>query len=232
MTKDGIALVEYLIVRFAKQKIILFGTSWGSELGAMMAIQRPDLFYAYVGHSQVVNPSRDLVAAYDRVLKMAATDNDAESVVLLNTIGKPPYAAAKSAGQLLRVIKKYERINSLPAPISWFQLDRRYDNAEDNQHRADGDDYSFLHYVGDSLLGIRPMTTGFNLLRDGLRFKIPVYFIQGEEDILTAKDITMQYFRQIKAPRKEFISVPKAAHGFNESIVNTQYRIMMQLAVQ
>ena len=76
------------------------------------------------------------------------------------------------------------------------------------------------------------MMTGFNLLRDGLRFKIPVYFIQGEEDILTAKDITMQYFRQIKAPRKEFISVPKAAHGFNESIVNTQYRIMMQLAVQ
>ncbi|MFM9952373.1 MAG: alpha/beta fold hydrolase [Saprospiraceae bacterium] len=60
MTNDGIELSEYLLKHLGKQKIILFGTSWGSALGVKIASKRPDLFYAYVGHSQIVNPSIDI----------------------------------------------------------------------------------------------------------------------------------------------------------------------------
>ena len=50
MASDGIKLSEYLIKHLGKEKIILFGTSWGSALGVKMATKRPDLYYAYVGH--------------------------------------------------------------------------------------------------------------------------------------------------------------------------------------
>ncbi len=72
------------------------------------------------------------------------------------------------------------------------------------------------------------MISTINLLKDGLDFKIPVYLIQGEEDILTPKEITKEYFNKIKAPKKEFILLPKTAHDFNLSVVEMQYIIMKE----
>lgn len=57
MTNDGIALTEYLLSYLEKEKIILFGTSWGTALGASMASVRPELYHAYLGHAQLVDPA-------------------------------------------------------------------------------------------------------------------------------------------------------------------------------
>ncbi len=118
MTADAIELSEYLIKHLGKQKVILLGTSWGSVLGTKMALKRPDLFYAYIGHSQVVNFSENFIYTYHKVCKMAMNAGDKESVAKLESIGTPPYDDAKNAGQLFRIIKKYERENSIPAPDS------------------------------------------------------------------------------------------------------------------
>src|SRR5687768_5830724 len=141
MITDGIELSEYLLKHLGKQKIILFGTSWGSALGVKIVTQRPELFYAYVGHSQIVDPSNDSVL-YNKVYQMAKNSKDTASLAILNTICKPTYAQAKNTDQLLRIIKKYERANSIPAPDSWFKVSAAYDNQKDNQDRNDGDDYS------------------------------------------------------------------------------------------
>ena len=224
MTSDGIALSEYLIQYLGKQKIILFGTSWGSALGVKMATQRPDLFYAYVGHSQIVNPSNDL-ALYNKVYQMAQKSNDKESLEILTAIGKPPYDQAKKVGQLFRVVKKYERAHSTPAPNYWFVESKDYDNEKDRQNRSDGDDYSFVNYVGDKRLGIESIRSSIDFMKDNLVFKIPVYLIQGKEDLLTPRDITKKYFNKIKAPKKKYILLPKTAHGFNLSVLETQFKI-------
>ena len=229
MTADGIQLSEYLINHLKTKKIILFGTSWGSVLGVRMATQRPDLFYAYVGHSQIVNSS-DYLPVYNKVYSMAENKKDKDAVEVLNSIGKPPYDQARKAGQLFRIIKKYERENSVPAPESWFELSPKYDNAKDNQHRSDGDDYSFVNYVGDKALGVQPMNATINFLKDNLVFKIPIHIIQGEEDILTPKDATKNYFDKIQAPEKKFYLLPKTAHGFNQSVLDTQYKIFRLIA--
>ena len=228
MTADGIELTEYLVRYLGKQKIILFGTSWGSELGVLMAIKRPDLFYAYIGHSQIVDPAHNLIRAYQKVYKMAQNGNDLKSISVLQSIGPPPYDIAKNAGQLFRIIKKYEAQNSLPAPDSLFKITPLYDNATDAQYREEGDDYSFLNYIGDKRLGIKAMMNDVDLLKDGLYFKIPVYLIQGEEDILTSKEITREYFNKIIAPKKKYFLLPQTAHGFNLSVLETQYNIMTQ----
>ena len=224
MTTDGIQLSEYLIKILGKQKIILFGTSWGSALGVKMATKRPGLFYVYIGHSQIVNPSNDSML-YSRVYQMAQRINDKESLEILNTIGKPPYDKARDIGKLLRVVKKYERANSTPAPNSWFVESPPYDNAKDNQNRNDGDDYSFVNYMGDKGIGIRSMRSTINLMSDNLAFKIPVYIIQGEEDLLTPKEMSKSYFDKIKAPEKKYFLLPKTAHGFNLPVLEKLYEI-------
>jgi pimeloyl-ACP methyl ester carboxylesterase len=228
MTNDGIALSEYLLKHLRKQKIILFGTSWGSALGVKIASKRPDLFYAYVGHSQIVNPAID-IAFYNKVYKMAEGKNDKEALKILKTIGKPPYDRANKTGQLFRIIKKYEKENSIPAPDNWFVVSPDYDNAKDNQNRSDGDDYSFVNYTGDSKLEVQAMSTTINLLIDNITFQIPVYLIQGREDILTPKEKTKKYFNKIKAPVKKYYLLSKTAHGFNTSVLETQYKIFKRI---
>lgn len=228
MTSDGVEVSKYLLQHLGKQKIILAGTSWGSALGVNIVTQQPDLFYAYVGHSQIVNPTID-VSMYAKIYKMAEDRKDLEALDILNSIGKPPYSRAKNVGMLFRIVKKYERANSTPAPDHWFQLSPAYDNDTDAKNRADGDDYSFVHYVGDATLGVSSMAANLNFMRDHLDFKIPVYLIQGNEDILTPKEDSKKYFDAIKAPKKEYYLLPKAAHGFNESVVETQYKIFRSI---
>src|SRR5690606_6188193 len=226
MTADGIEVAEYLIKHLDKKKVILFGTSWGSVLATKMALKRPDLFYAYVGHSQIVNPSEDIIEAYKMIYKMSEEASDQSSVEILGSIGEPPYDQAKNLGKMIRVVKKYEAANSTPAPENWWKITSGYDNEEDVKARYEGEDYSFLNYAGHEPLGIKPMMAEVNFLKEGLEFKIPVYFIQGEADILTSKEFTKPYFDQLKAPEKELFLVPDAAHGFNESVVKAQYKIM------
>ncbi len=224
MVADGIELSEYLLKYLKKKKIILFGTSWGSVLGVKMAAKNPELFYAYVGHSQITEPDNDLVL-YNKVYLLAEKNNDTASVGILKSLGVPPYTEAKNVGKLFRIVKKYERLNSTAPPDSWFVLHPTYDNAIDNQNRNDGDDYSFVNYVGDKRLGITPMRTTINLLRDNVHFKIPVYLIQGMEDLLTPEQSTKKYFDSIQAPAKKYYLLPQTAHGFNVAVLDTQYKL-------
>lgn len=229
MTADGIELVKFLCKYLEKQKIILFGTSWGSVLGVKMATKSPELFHAYIGHSQMVNPSAAMLFAYEKVIDLAQKTNDQPSLDILTAIGKPPYDTARNLGQLMRIIKKYQQKNTTPAPAYWFTLSPVYNNEKDDQDRSDGDDYSFVNYAGDKRFGVSSIYSTINFLNDGLVFKIPVYFIQGKEDIQTPEVLTKEYFNKISAPKKEFIVLPKSDHGFNQAVVDTQYKIMSRL---
>lgn len=227
MSSDGIELSEYLIQHLRTPKIILIGTSWGSILGAKMALARPDLFSAYVGHSQVVDFSRGFAHAYGEVTKMAETAKDQESLDALNMLGPPPFEDAKKEGQLLRIIKKYESQNSIPAPESWWKLKSEYNNEKDGVDRYNGDDYSFIHFAGFKKMGIKSMGAEVDFMKDGLVYEIPVYFIQGGEDLLTPRELTKAYFDQVMSPKKEFILVPGAAHGHNQAVIDAQYKVVM-----
>ena len=228
MTDDGIELSKYLISYLGKEKIIILGTSWGSILGVKMAIKCPDLFSAYVGHSQVVNPIDNLAYDYSKVYKFAQNDGDKEVVDTLNSIGLPPYDSPKNAGKLFKIIKKYEKRNAIPAPDSWWKPSIQYDNAKDSKYDEDGDDYWFINYMGYKGWGVKSMASTINLFKDGIDFKIPVFLIQGEEDILTPKEITKEYFDKIKAPKKEFILLPKTAHNFSQISIDMQFKVMKE----
>jgi pimeloyl-ACP methyl ester carboxylesterase len=55
---DTYELANFLRGRFAQDRIILVGHSWGSYLGMLAVRERPDLFRAYVGVGQVTGSGR------------------------------------------------------------------------------------------------------------------------------------------------------------------------------
>jgi pimeloyl-ACP methyl ester carboxylesterase len=226
MADDGIGLTRYLLKYLNKWKVLLVGSSWCSILGVKMALKSPELFYAYVGHAQFVSQSRSIAYAYQKSFDMAQNAGDTSAVKSLTSFGEPPYDKARTYGQLLRIVKKYERMNAQPAPESWFQIVPEYDNAKDEQHRNDGDDYSFVNFVGDKNFGLRSMVADIDFEETGTTFRLPVFIIQGERDILTPPHLSKSYFDKLTAPRKQYFLLPDAAHGFNQSVVSTLYGVL------
>ncbi len=229
VTTDGLELSKYLLQRFKQSGIILFATSWGSVPGINMITRNPELFHAYIAHSQVVNFNASLLSAYNQVYQMAGNARDQATVSKLDSIGKPPYGSARTTGQLMRVIKNYQEKNTILPPAAWFELPGRYNNEKDNQHRSDGDDYSFVNYAGDKRLGIEPMSAAIDFLQGELTFKIPVYFIQGANDIQTPLAITKKFYEKIMAPTKKIFILEDTGHGFNQRVIDAQYKIMLEL---
>ena len=131
----------------------------------------------------------------------------------------------------MRIIKKYEALQASPAPDSFWKVSPLYDNPKEARNRADGDDYSFVNYMGDRQLGVKSMMAGIRLSANALVFVLPVYLIQGAVDILTGKEITRAYFDSITAPQKKYILLADAAHGINVPVLEMQYKIMKEYIV-
>src|SRR3546814_20517478 len=52
---DAIEIAEHVRARLGKDKLIVMAHSWGTVVGMGAALERPDLFHAYVGIGQVIN---------------------------------------------------------------------------------------------------------------------------------------------------------------------------------
>jgi pimeloyl-ACP methyl ester carboxylesterase len=68
-----------------------------------------------------------------------------------------------------------------------------------------------------------------NLYKLGPKFDLPIYMVQGEEDLLTMPEPSKRYFDFIQAPRKEFVLVPRAGHDPNPPMVDAQYRLLKKI---
>lgn len=61
---------------------------------------------------------------------------------------------------------------------------------------------------------------------NGLELKVPVFFLQGTEDLLTLPEVTEEYFAQIKAPAKKLIRVEKCGHDPNQRMLEVQLNVL------
>src|SRR5579871_1766903 len=146
MTEDGIEVAQYLTHRLNKSRIILVGGSWGSVLGIHMVHDRPDLFYAFVGQSVVVNFQREISASYARILQMAEAANDDATVTALKSIGSPPW---KTLFPQWRIYRKAEnayqvKLVTAPKPSMWVRL--AYSGAAERKQYSEAEEFSMSHF--------------------------------------------------------------------------------------
>lgn len=222
LTRDGIELAEYLIRTLGQERIILTGTSWGSVLGLHMIKARPDLFHAYVGVSQLVSYADGLARGYDRVLALAREQADADAVAELESLGPPPWENPRSFGRFRRVIRRYEAARTSPA-VELEVVDPVYETNDYRAAYAAGEELSFLKFVGLKNDG---MAAGIDFLRADPRYDVPIFLIQGEEDLLTVPEVTEAFYERIEAPAKALIRVPAAGHDPNVAMLKAQFDVL------
>ena len=98
---DTVALTNYLRKRFDERKIYLFGESGGSIIGILAVQQHPELYHAWIGSGQMVNPRETDLRIYRGLLAYAAKHHDTSLASKLHGYGAPPYKSVYAYGYVM-----------------------------------------------------------------------------------------------------------------------------------
>jgi pimeloyl-ACP methyl ester carboxylesterase len=223
MAKDGVEVAAYATHRLGKRQVILFGGSWGSALAVNMLKLKPELFSAYQGTSQLVEYRANQSATYARALELTRAAGDKQAVASLEALGAPPWENPRAFGIVRRITRRYEAKTTQPAPDAWWNFPSQYDTAAYKAAYTDGEDYSYMQLVGTKGDG---MLSRIDLPALGTTFPMPIFIIQGKEDLLTMPSVTKAYFDSIKAPTKKYILLDKVGHDPNPLMVDAQFQLL------
>lgn len=226
MATDGVELASYLAAHLRQPKVILMGGSWGSALGVHMVKARPEAFTAYVGSGQLVASQSNEAASYAKTLALVRAAADTKSLEVMTSLGAPPWSNPRAFGQLRRITRAYEAKTTTPAPKMWWAPSAEYESPGMEAEYEAGEEYSYLQFVGPKGDGIY---SRLDLNRLGSTFEVPVYLVQGAEDLVTTPGVARAYFDSIKAPHKEFILLPATGHDPNVAMVEAQHEILRKI---
>ncbi|UGQ48525.1 alpha/beta fold hydrolase [Massilia endophytica] len=223
MRDDGIAVTQHLQKRLGKRKLILVGGSWSSVLGMHMAKARPELFAAFISTGQVVRHPESDRAFYSAMLQRARELKDTESIAKLEALGTPPWTNPRNFGIARRIMRKYEAMVTDPAPSQWWASDPFYSTPKALADYEGGEDYSYIQFVGYKGDG---MLSKIDMYKLGTKFELPIFLIQGAEDLLTTPDVARRYYDAISAPQKDFVLLPRVGHDPNQAMLDAQFKLL------
>lgn len=212
---DTIALSDYLRDRFDEDKIYLLGESWGSTLGVLAVQERPDLFHAYIGSGQMVSQRvtdqiiwRDLLAYADRT-------GNGELYDQVLTLGEPPYRDMPWANSL--IMGYYGLLETPYTPPAPYVA--RGEASGVGSFGLFGREYSFVENANlirglvDMFSLMYPQLQDIDFRTDVPALAVPVYVLDGANELRGRRELAHEWFAQLTAPHKELITYENAGHA-------------------
>ncbi|HEX8817803.1 MAG TPA: alpha/beta hydrolase [Terriglobales bacterium] len=201
LVQDGIELADALrgSMRKEKEKVILFGHSWGSVLGLLMAKKKPELFQAYVGTGQVGLPAGAYDVAFDALLAKAQASGDSRAIRELHEIGPPPYKDGHGYQVQRRWSNLFEGADFFIQSTVGFGLTAPGYTLADVSDWFEGQGLSADRLIPEERALAPAALTG--------RFSTPVFVIQGAEDFTTPTSVARALVDSVEAPRKAFVTI-------------------------
>ena len=206
---DAIELAAYLRQRYHKRKLVLVGHSWGTVVAMQAALQRPDLFHAYVGIGQVINVRTNERVSYDYGLHTARERGNAEAVREMESIA--PYPGDQPITRERIVIARkwpqyYGGLSAYRSESGYFfqgpRLSPDYDDAA--RCAIDAGSVFTLGRLLDEFLQV-----DYGGVKD---FPIPVLMFMGRHDYTTPSEPTAAWLAQVRAPYKQGVWFEHSAH--------------------
>ena len=204
--RDTVEVTEYLRHRFDEQKIYLVGQSWGTIAGVLAAAQRPDLFHAYVGVGQMVDPkATDQMFYADTVAYAERTGNTALADTLAAT-GPPPYTNVLD--YVPSVFTGEPRWNNYPGRSAATEMPANLFVRE----------YSLVdqvHSLGaffDTFAVLYPQLQNIDFRVDVPALQVPVYLVQGRYEARGRAVLAEEWFTHLQAPTKQLIVFDHSGH--------------------
>jgi len=215
LADDGVRVAELACARLGTRKLALVAFSGGTIVGLNMIRRRPDLFTAYIGSGQIVDWARQDAVSYALLLQRASALGNAAMLAELEMIGPPPYAdtatdavKSKYAGaptpreaaafaELMPLMGA--ALQGVPAGASYFAAGLKWPEPLARSYSV----YTAL----------RGEIVAFDARRLGLKFALPMFFLQGDDDVFTVTAEVQAYAAEIAAPHVELLAIAGAGHS-------------------
>ncbi|OFA05162.1 alpha/beta fold hydrolase [Duganella sp. HH101] len=208
--KDAIEVAEFVRQRYGKSKVILMAHSWGTVIGMKAALERPDLFYAYVGMGQVINTPDNERLSFQYGLDQARAHNNAEAIAELNSIAPYPGNTPITRERII-IARKWPQFYGglsayrdggakyyFDAPLLSPEYDCKAARAVDQ-----GSLFTLDRILPEFLL------VDYKQVR---KFPIPVVMFMGRHDYTTPSAPSAAWLEQVDAPYKKGIWFERSAH--------------------
>ena len=183
-------LIDSLLQTFKRSKLYLIGYSWGSGLGFYIADKYPELLYAYIPVSPVIDQRRsDSISL--AMLKKEMGNNARNEL----SIVKIPFENAEQLYYHRKWLFKHEG-------QKFVSLSLRK---------------SFVESWAATWFDVWSRSNHVNLFQTLPALRCPVYFFAGEEDYNTNSSVTADYFNKLTAPKKNLFLFEDAGHGLPET---------------
>ena len=198
-------LVEMLRARFEKQKVVLYGHSWGSVLGVLYASRFPEKVAAYVGTGQIGEWAAFETASYVFVLAEAERRKHRKAIRELRAIGPPPHAF----WDMVVERKWVTRFFGIVRGMSLWRFTRI---------TLGGPEASILdlpNILQSQLVTPKAMwqeLIGVNLIKAAPALRIPVFFFLGRQDRVVVPETSVAYFEVLQAPSKTLMWFDASGH--------------------
>lgn len=232
ITKDQILtdakeVIKYLCKTYQKEKIIVVGHSWGSELGMNILMDDSSNIAAYIGVGQVVSQLEGTRISYEHALELARINKNNNEIKTLEDMGTPPYEKEDVIDNTLyrqKIIKKYSPkgidVNVTKDVIMGCLFSQEYNGLD-----------SIRYIFGNKISAKKLWGTNneFNLIKNVKILDVPVYFCAGRYDYITPSGLVEEFYKQLDAPYKEFVWFEESAHFPNFKEMDKFYDVLMDV---
>lgn len=200
--QDTEDLIDSLLSRFHRQKLYLAGHSWGTALGFHVVKTNPSKLEAFIAIGSMVNQLESERIALDLTRQKANKTKDVEAQRELMEV-KIPF---ETADQLF-----FHRKYLLANMGSKASLSK-----------------TFVTDWAEKWLNVFVEASRENLFVTMPEVKCPVYFLAGRKDFQTNSSLAEQYYRQLKAPAKDFFWFEKAGHSIPSAFGSEMQRVIIK----
>jgi pimeloyl-ACP methyl ester carboxylesterase len=198
-------LVNAVRKRLGKNKVTIYGHSWGSALGVLYAARFPEKVAAYVGSGQIGDWPAGELSSYAFVLAEVERRNNRKAVKELRAIGVPPHTAKK-----LWVERTWlERVEGHPGGMSLWKFGRIVLGGPES---SIFDLPNILRGFPFSLDAMWAEVSALNLMKAVPELQMPVFFFLGRRDHQVPAETSVAYFDVLTAPSKRLVWFEESGH--------------------
>jgi len=198
-------LAETLRARFGKEKIVLYGHSWGSVLGVLYASRFPEKVAAYVGTGQIGEWAAFETASYAFVLAEAERRRHRKAIRELRAIGPPPHAF----WDMVVERKWITRFVGIARGMSLWRFTRI------TLGGPEASIFDLPNILRSQLVTPKAMwqeLIAVNLIKTAPALRMPVFFFLGRHDRVVTAETSVAYFNVLQAPSKTLVWFEESGH--------------------
>jgi pimeloyl-ACP methyl ester carboxylesterase len=210
MVADAVDVTNYLRNRFNKNKIYLMAHSGGSYIGIQTALKAPELYYAYIGVSQISYQLKSEQLAHEYMLRHYKLSDNKEMVEKLRNapvINDTPKEYLKLRDKAMHSlgIGTTHDMRSVPKEVFFRSLTCKEYTVKEKLNMWVGKSQAGVHWLWPEILST-------NLVIQVPQLDIPTYFFGGVYDYTVSYTLAKEYLEKLQAPVKGFYTFKNSAH--------------------